>query len=146
MQHDVKIDHDLEKSPLQIKTDSALGSDHVTVVTFYTAEEDVAGVFSIRFKSPPTYRFLYCMNEHTNFPTALPSDAIKVWTFTRTAAADSFRVVIHCNDKEVFNMKISDTLCDNAGWDWRIYWTSDVEKILFSKAYDTAADFYRPGL
>ena len=76
MQHDVKIDHDLENSPLQIKTDSVLGSDHEVVLRFYTVEEDVAGDFSIRFTSRPTYRFLYCMNEHTNFPTALPSVGI----------------------------------------------------------------------
>ena len=39
----MKIDYDLENSPLEIRTDSVLGSDEEVRVRFYTAQEDIVG-------------------------------------------------------------------------------------------------------
>ena len=50
---------------------------------------------------------------------------------------------MHCNDKEVLNVVLSDTICSYSSWSET--WSKDVGKIYFSSNYDTASDFYRTG-
>ena len=49
------IKYDLENSPLQIKTDSDVGSDEVVKLLFSDAGEDNAGGLLLSFSSPPQY-------------------------------------------------------------------------------------------
>ena len=134
------IDYDLEDSPLQIRTDSVLGSKKEVLVTFYsTGSSRVGGVY-LYFSSPPQYQLIYCTSG-INFPTDLPSDTDKVWTIILSRVSDEIRVVIHCNDKEVVNVVLSDISCSSSGWSWD--WSRDVEEIMFSS--DKASDYYRPG-
>ena len=140
MQRNVYIECDLESTPLEIRTNSVLGSHDEVRVNFYLAEANsAAGVF-LYFTSTPQYLLSYCTSP-TNLPVTPPSATDKIWriTLTRTAGV---RLVIHCNDVEVLNTLLSDATCSYNSR-WSTYWSKDVAKIKFSSS-DTASDYYRP--
>ena len=141
MQRLVRIEWDLELTPLVIRTNSVLGSytyDQVAVY-FYSAEGESAGGVSLHFTSTLQYWLSWCKS-WTNFPVTPPSATDKVWqiTLTRTAGV---RLVIHCNDVEVLNTLLSEATCSYS-W-WSTTWNKDVTKIMFDSS-DTASDYYRP--
>ena len=136
------INYDLENSPLQIRTDSVVGSREEVQVWFYTAGGDIAGEVLLFFTSPPQYRLYLCGISRTNFPTALPTETDKIWTITLTRTSGIVRVIINCNNKEVLNVVLSDTTCSDSRWS--TYWSKDVERIYFPSD-DTASDYHRPG-
>ncbi|XP_063686416.1 uncharacterized protein LOC134820124 [Bolinopsis microptera] len=136
VKREVKIEWDLESTPLEIRTNSVLGSDNMVYVDFYSAGGEFAGAVALFFTSTPQYNLSWCTSS-TNFPVNLPSTADKVWRITRTAGV---RVVIHCNEVEVLNIMISLATCDGS-W-WSTIWNTDVAKIKFSSS-DTASDYYR---
>ena len=143
----MKIDYDLESSPLQIKTDSEAGSEEKVSVWFYTAERigpNFAGHVAINFTSNPQYRLWHCINSWTNFPNTLPTETDKVWTITLSRIAGD-KLTIHCNDKEVLDIVLSSKTCNNGDWNNLNYWSRDVERIMFLSRHDTASDYYRPG-
>ena len=137
------INHDLENSPLQIRTDSTEGSKEEVKVYFDTAGEDSAGGVDLYFTSPPQYKLGYCSTSWTNFPTSLPTETDKIWTLTLIRTSGTVGFTIHCNNKEVLNVVLSVTTCSYS--DWSRYWSRDVEQMFFSSSWDTASDFYRPG-
>jgi hypothetical protein len=137
----VEIDFDLETTPLEIKTDSAIGSRERLSVDLYTSQRDIATrTIDMHFSSPPKYYPHHCADSWINMPTNLPTAIIKVWrvTITRTPGT---RIVIHCNEVEVLNIMLSDSTCSNS--DWR-FWSRNVTKIWFHPSVDTASDYYRP--
>ena len=137
------VNFDLENSPLQMKTDSAVGSNEKVFVTFYSGSSSAGGVV-LSFSSSPQYQLIECNSSPLNFPTDLPSETDKVWTITKDSrVSDEIRVVINCNDKEVLNVVLSDTTCSDRRWSEN--WSKDVDKINFHSSSDTASDFYRPG-
>ena len=137
------FDYDPQSSPLDIKTDSVIGSDEKVYVLFRTAQGDSSGSVVIYFSSPPQYYFPYCTSSDTNFPTSIPSAPDKIWRITLSRNAGVPRVVIHCNEEEVLNILISRTTCTNPSRYSR--WTRQVEKIEFSSS-DTASDYHNiPG-
>ena len=143
VQRGVKIDYDLEKYPLKIKTDSPVDKDEHVYVYFYTAGEDLAGEVYLH-SLPPSYSLEGCIYD-TKFPAdMIPSEINKVWTITRSYSGVSGegRVVIQCNGKEVLNVILSDKTCFYDGW--REKWSGDVEKIEFKQGRDDS-DYYRPG-
>ena len=144
VQLDVKIDYDLENSPLQIRTDSVIGSNEKVEVYFYDAQGSRVGGVSLKFSSSVRYWLSSCSRSWTDLLTTLPLETDKVWTITLTRSSDTPSVVIHCNNNEVLNVVMSDIgTCGISNW--RQYWSKDVEKIMFFSSYDTASDYYRPG-
>ena len=152
MVRDEYIDYDLENYPLQIKTDSDVQEKEEIYVWFYHhaqesfaqesfAQESFAGSFLLSF-SAPKYKLGHCSESWTDFPTDLPSEIDKLWTITLLKTAKEIRVVVHCNDKEVLNVVLSDTTCSDESWSTP--WTRDVDQLKFDSS-DTASDFYRPG-
>ena len=143
VQRHVKINYDLENSPLQIRTDSEVESNERLAVLLYNAQEEYGGAIYVHFRSPPQYLVESCNSSHqtSNFHTALPTETDKIWRLTLTRTTD-IRLIIHCNNKEVLNVLISGTTCSIDGW--HKWWSRDVEKIMFS-SYDTASNYYRPG-
>ena len=139
VRRDEALDHDLESFPLEIKTDSALGSGDEVGVIFLSAEKEYAGGVALHFTSTPQYFLGWC-NKWTNLPVNPPSSTVKVWriTLTRTAGV---RLVIHCNDVEVFNRLLSSTCTYSV---WSTYWSRDVTKIWFDSS-DTASVDYKSG-
>ena len=139
----MNINFDLENSPLQIKTDSVVGSDELVSVRFDSGSSSSWKGVSLSFSSPPQYQLYNCYTSRTNFPTDLPSKTDKVWTITLSRISGEIRVVVHCNEKEVLNVVLSDTTCS---WSkWRDYWSRNVDEIYFPSIRDTASDYYRPG-
>ena len=134
------IMYDLENSPLQIKTDSEVGSDKEVKLLFSHGEGDNAGGLILSFSSPPQYYLNDCTESRTDFPTALPSETEKMWTIILKRSSD-IKLSISCNDKIVLGMELTDTTCTNS----RITnWSRDVDMIEF-RSSDTASDYYRPG-
>ena len=134
------IDADLENSPLEIKTDSSLGSDEKVSVWFRTSEGSYAGAVILYFTSTIQYKLWVCTYPSTNFPTALPTDTNKVWRITLTKTS-GIRLVIHCNEVEVLDFLMSDSTCSSSSL-WNSIWSRDVKEIYFSSS-DTASDYYR---
>ena len=142
----MKIDLDLENYPLQIKTDSEVGSDEEIRVMFHDSQEDLIGGIFLYFTSPPQYFISYCSSTHVDIPN-LPSETEKVWTITFTRTSDVVTLVVHCNEVEVVNVVISDSICksDYAATHWS---RKPANKILFlsvGNRIDTASDYYRQG-
>ena len=139
----VFIDWDLENLPVEIKTDSTIGSnDYVLLYFCHELDYCLAGFF-IKFSSTPQYKFEYC-SFWNDFPTALPSATEKIWRITLDKS-EGIRVIIHCNGVLVLNLLLSDETCtttSNYGSRWRTFWTKDVKLIYFT-AHDTASDYYR---
>ena len=138
VQRGVFLDSDLETSPLEIRTDSSLGSDEKVEVAFYTSVLEWVVSIKIFFTSIPQFQLSVC-TEIENFPTNLPSETVKDWkiTLTRTPV---IRLVIHCNEVEVLNFVPSDSTCNNN--QWNTHWKQDVGKMSFFQV-DTASDYYK---
>jgi hypothetical protein len=142
----VILNYDLENNPLEIMTDSVLGSNDRLYVSFYSAGGPV-GTVSIYFRNNSVqYAFGYCSGSHghTPFTSQLPSKTDKIWKITLIRTS-SITLKIYCNGVELVNVVLSDTTCsDNR---WSITWSRDVEKIQFSgsgPSGDNASDHYRP--
>ena len=140
------VNFDLGNTLLGIKTDSASGSPDEIIVNFFNQHNVKAAGVKIFFRSPMEYSLADC-SSHTNkiFPTTPTSDVNKVWsiTLTKSTSADTRRititVVIHCNEVEVLNVELSDTVCNS---DLSANWNGDVTKMKFTSS-DTASDFYK---
>ena len=133
---------DLETTPLEIKTDSTIGSGDQVRVNFYTSGGSYVGHVGIYFASPPKYHIGYCTNSWTNFPVSLPTEVEKVWRITLNRNS-GISLLIHCNNVEVLNFLMSDSTCIHSSWS--TYWSRTVEKIWFHPDYDIASDYYRAG-
>ena len=143
MQREVFIKYDLENFPLQIKTNSSIGSGERVKMTFYNSANELTGAIVLSFSLTPRYYLHFCDKSLSNIPTALPSETDKVWKITLNKTL-GIRVTIHCNLKEVLNIEMSLATCSDGRWIF--YWDGDVEKIKFHKD-DTASDYYyRPGM
>jgi hypothetical protein len=134
----MRLNYDLENTPLEIKIDSEVGSNEEGLVYFFSAEDEYAGGVGIHFTSQVQYHLDGCLS-WTILKTTLPSSKDKVFriTLTRTSGV---RIKIHCDEVELLNVLLSDT-CSQSNWG--TFWNRDVEKIQFRSA-DTASDGYRP--
>ena len=143
MQRNVKIEWDLESTPLEVRTKSVLGSDDRVHVYFLYAggNYDYAGEVHLRFTSTLQIYLNWCNPFWANLPVTPPSANDKVWRITLTKTA-GVRLVIHCNGVEVLNILISQATCSYSGWS--TYWNRDVKKIQFYSS-DRASDYYRAG-
>ena len=142
MEHEIHTEYDLENFPLQIRTDSVIGSDERVSLLLLTSEGVYAGGIIIVFSNPPIYWLGYCLHQ-TNFPSDLPSETDKVWQITFTRSSGAIGVTILCNDKEVIIMVLSNTTCTRSEWSTKWDISKTVAKILFQTS-DTASDYYRP--
>lgn len=92
-------------------------------------------IVDIEFSSPMKYKLHYCMR---GVWKDLPADKItseidKVWKITKNSGP---RIIIHCNDVEVVNFRLSSSTCSGTRW------KKDVAKIRFGLHFK-AADYYR---
>ena len=142
------IDFDLENTPLEIKTNSTIGSNEKIDVELYTAQEKLVGYLIIGFGQPASQYHIYrCIPLGANFSRTLPSVTDKIWRIT-LARTLTPRIVIHCNEVEVLNFTLSNSTCEKTKLHWSYNWNRiPVAKIKFYR-HDTASDSYRaaPGL
>ena len=120
-----------------------MGSEGSLLVEFFSPY--YAGGFHLLFK-PLEYFFIGCLNSYVEFSEdLLPSETEKVWTIFLSRISGVRRIVIHCNEMEIFNFVASKSTCVNSGWEeqWAL---RDVKKIKFGYIYSsTATDYYRAG-
>ena len=137
VEREVKILHNLETTPLQIKTNTTAGK---VSVYFYNAAGKRTGDVSFDLKSPPTYSkySIGLCRKWTKFPSVLPSETHKVWQLTKQPGP---RIKLQCNGEIVLDILLSDQTCDN-NENWKEDW-GDVKQIMFRK-WDTASDYYIP--
>ena len=149
VQRNVYIEYDLEITPLEIRSDSELGSGDQVYVEFYTLQGKYAGGVWFKLTYTPQYLIYNCRG-WTNFPTDLPTARVKVWRITVIRSSGIIGLQILCNGEEVLNTVLSDSVCtsysssSNYYWRrWNTYWNRDIAKILFSRHEDTMSDYYR---
>ena len=133
------IDFDLENSPLEIRTNSVMRSHDQMALLLFTRQNKAVQVL-VSILSSPQYTLSHCKS-WTDLPTSLPHETDKIWRITLSTTS-SLRFMIHCNNKEVLNVVLSDTLCSNNEWSDR--WNR-VRWIQFLNT-DSASDYYRPGI
>ena len=137
------INFELENSPLQIRTNSHIGSGAKIKLLFFNTLEDSAGGLTLQLKSTPRYFIDGCNGEAwVEVPSTLPQDLDRTWTITLSRDNDEKRVVVHCNNVEILNVVSSDTTCSDKNGETA--WSKNVKKIKFSHK-DKASDYYRPG-
>ena len=131
--------NDLENYPLEIKTDSVLGSEDQVMVYFYTSQGSEAGAVHLYFTSTPRFYLYGCSTGRGDFPATLPVAKDKIWRISLTKTS-GIRLKIHCNDVMVLNYLLSNTACSDSSWS--TIWNRDAEKMEFFPS-DTASDYYK---
>ena len=130
----------MESSPLQILTDSVLGSNDKLRVEFEPEASGLAHDFTILFTDPPQYQIGRCMSEAVTFN--IPDTQIRTWTITKTNNVNNEALSLSCNGIEIFNYLFS----TSSNSDCVTRWTTDVVDMLFKGdrwGTDTASDEYR---
>ena len=127
------IYYDLEEHPLEIKTDSRIGSGDILCLVVYRIGagniHDSIGNFQIKFSSPIVYKVSDCQ-DWTSF-TETPSATLEqIWKFTKTSTF----LIVHSNDVKVVDFRFDTAACASK-------WSEIVGKISFID--DTASDKYR---
>ena len=129
---------DLENTPLELKTESQVGSGEKARIDFMNGGS-YTGLLEIKFDSTPYYSLIWCTSGRNYFLSDLPTGENMVWKITFTRTTD-LRIQIHCNGVEVVNFVMTDETCSQAGW--RSRWGKEVEKVLF--VANNAFKYYRP--
>ena len=139
----ISIPWDLERTSLQIKTNSALGSSDELYVDMLNKDGTSIGAVAVWFKYNSTtvqYKLLHCTataenGTWTTLPVQPPVEVGKIWTISKTETA----LTIACNNVEVLYYQFKDSSDSNCvtklGGDF-------VEQIKFP-SWDDASDFYR---
>ena len=138
VKRETMIDFDFETTPLQIKTNSTAVSNDLLMVNLYDAQGSSSGYIAIKFKTSPEYKLGKC-GGYTKLPDTLPLGKGRVWNITKTV--NPFGIIVHCNDKAVLDVKLSDKVCTEYSGNWSLYWKNKVTQIEFS-SNDTASDKY----
>jgi hypothetical protein len=124
------IPFDWETTPIELKTNAARDSGKKLAVDFRTSNQNT-GALSVTFNSDaPTYQIGFCSNQ-IKFDKALPASGEMIWRFTKIRTSDKKIIVqMHCNDKEMVNVELSDTVCPvemYGGLTWKDYWFKKAE-------------------
>ena len=132
------INHDLESTPLKIKTNTDIlnGDEESIRVFFYDSSESVAGHVIIDIRQTTYYKMKHCMTTWGTINWDTDTEIDKVWTITKESGP---RIKIHCNGELITDLEMSETTCDDTTWS--LIWDKDVSKMRFSKS-DLASDFY----
>ena len=128
------IKFDLRATPLEIKTDSQIGSNDI--VSFFVVDPVVYTALRlvIYFGETMQYELVYCMTEKATLNN-VPDENEKVWAIHRTLDPDA--VKIECNGVKVADFMISE--CTNSG---KEYYGRSTNKLQFTST-DTASDYFR---
>ena len=134
------IYHDLERTPLQIKTDSATGSKELIRAVFYNEAQEFVGYIDIEDQQ---YRLRGCSRGIYDSLETLPSVNVKEWKIIMVTSASDVRITIQCNGGIVKEFQMSSCVDST----WSTTWLQEV-KIIRIGYVDTASDYiyYSPGL
>ena len=118
------INYDLETSPLELKTNSKLGSNRRLEIRFLSSPESPSGGLRVDLTSPPFYTIIQCTNKKEDLtilsetcPTVGDSDIWRI-TLNRYSASEisdtRLGITVHCNDREMMEVVISREICQVA--------------------------------
>ena len=136
------IDHNLDNSTLLIRTDSSIRAGSVLVARFYQGNTyaSPSGI-GINMNSE-SYVLYQCRHSWRSFDTELPNDDIRIWKITKTP---EIRIIIHCNNMEMLNIKLSETVCTSFKRSWQKFWgwgKGLQERIKFPYYHQSKTDLY----
>ena len=77
------VHYDLESYPIQIKTDSKIGSRDYIQLDVYS-KINYIGFISIQFHDPMTYQVMFCFGIN-KFLTPPPEESETIWTITKNS-------------------------------------------------------------
>ena len=144
----LKISYDLEKLPLEIKTNNYSGRSMGPNVYFYKYFQNgykPAGGVKITLSPTPRY-LIYSCSYWSDFLTTLPTAAEYIWRITKDSSS-GIRLLIHCNGVLVLDFQLSDQTCPKRSIreirSWYTDWSRDVTKLRFIKYRDEDYS-YRP--
>ena len=134
------IEFDLESTPLQVFTNSEIGSGDLMWVQFLdsSADGNKGGGISLYFDSPPKYDLGYCETRVEIPVDKLGTDKNRIWTIKK----ENTRMKLLCNRVEIFDIETqtsTEAVC-------KTRWSFDCAKMRFAstnEGADTASDFYR---
>ena len=132
-----KIAFDLDSCPLQIQTDSVVGSGDVVWVRFIRLTGDGPGI-SIKFNNPPTYSIGRCSNISNEEFTLPGADKHKIWTISK----QNDKLQLNGNGVELFDFNFK----ESSELDCKKMWALDFAHIKFMSTVDnidTASDMFR---
>ena len=133
------ITHDLDSTPLKIKTNTDIqnGEEETIRVWFYDSLVHLAGqVIIYAQQSMSLYMLKTCMDGWLSFTLDVSSEVEKVWIITKESGP---RVKVECNGQLIIDLEISDSTCSDLNWG--LIWNRDVTQIKFEK-YDDASDYF----
>ena len=120
-------------TPLQIKTNSIVGSNDRILVFHYAPNMGFITGFGIKFTSPVMYGLSYCAKDLV-LPVQPPDELDKIWTITNTSTS----LIISCNGVELLNFVFSDSNDSKCVPQW----SRKVGYLKFDNA-GKASDYYR---
>ena len=122
--------NDLESTPLQIKTNSTMGSGDEISVELYDPYDSWFGVISLKFDVP---WIVYCPQTPVRLSNP-PTDVDKIWTFAKT----NTEFIISCNGVELlkYDLGVSNDCVPSIEF-------IDKRLIMRFSSSDTATDYYR---
>ena len=137
-----KIDISLETTPLEIWTNSTMGSGDSVALKLLSEKEEWLGTLELRFTAPPRFQPLPCMNHYEDLdmsacPSSVPS---RVWRISLIRSTEQLMITTHCNGEELANFEATGIKCGSSVWN--AYWSRSMVKIEFWES-DSATDFYR---
>ena len=139
MERSIKIRHDLESVPLEIKTDAVIGTETDNVdILFYDSQAKYIGQFFFKFSSP-RYHIYGCTGGERSFQDEFPDDKPGTPTIikiTKTGTGDATRLGMFYNEVQVLDFLVSTSTCSNQNF------YGDVEKIEFYQ-FDKGLKYYK---
>ena len=137
----VDLKFDLENDPLEIRTDSIIGSGEEIKLLLSSMAGIRSGGLYVQFSSVIKYFIVRCKTAYNGLQESCPDVGHKIWRVTLKKAAD-IRLLIHCNNVKTVDVVISSDICGRS--EWNTYWNR-VTGIIRYHRDDTASDFYRNG-
>eukprot|EP00116_Pleurobrachia_bachei_P013027 sb/3473289/ len=104
IERDVLIPWDLEETPLQIKTNSTLGSGDMFRVQMHDKNGNKFSTVYLIFRDKTAYHLPPCTGKWIDLPVQPPVEVEKIWTIAKTESG----LIIMCNSFELLNFQFAD--------------------------------------
>ena len=107
---------------------------------FFDGDDREAGGINIEIINTVKYKLGHCMTGFKHFTIPVEVTGDDVWKISK----QGINLNVLCNGKEILQLTLSDTVCDNTNLAWTDYWTKDIAKVQFGAIGNIASKFYSP--
>lgn len=122
----------LDASPVQVRTDSTIGSGDILWVRFVEPLTDNGPGIKIVFSDPAIYSIGYCADNYNQFTVCAGSE--RVWTISKQTG----RIILICNAEVIFDIDYAASTNSLCNYFWSLYFGQ-----MKFQGGDTASDSYR---